>query len=103
RSRGGGVNPAALTFAPGNAIPINGHVIVKARIRNGGNWSAVVTAEFFATQDFTRLLVTEIMYNPPDQGVITGDNFEFLELKNGGAKPLDLSSLTFTEGITFTF
>jgi hypothetical protein len=43
------------------------------------------------------------MYNPPTFGVIPGDEFEFLELKNTGLLPLDLSGLTFSSGINFTF
>jgi hypothetical protein len=103
RVRGGGINPAALAYAPGTPITINAQTTIKARIRSGTNWSAVVTAVFYTTQDFTKLLVSEIMYNPPDIGPTTGDNFEFLELKNTGTNALDLSGVTFTEGIVFTF
>ena len=103
RARGGGINPAALAYAPGRPITINAQTTIKARIRSGTDWSAAVTAVFYTTQDFTKLLVSEIMYNPPDIGATTGDNLEFLELKNTGANALDLSGVTFTEGITFTF
>ncbi len=48
------------------------------------------------------LRFTEIMYNPPAQGIYSGDDLEFLELKNTGNESLDLSGLTFS-GITFTF
>lgn len=48
------------------------------------------------------LRFTEIMYNPPAQGVYSGDDLEFLELKNAGNESLDLSGLTFS-GLTFTF
>ncbi len=43
------------------------------------------------------------MYNPPGAGGIDGDEFEFLELQNVGTVPLELSGLTFTHGINFTF
>ena len=103
RVRGGGINPAALAYAPGTPITINGQTTIKARIRNGTNWSALVTAVFYTTQDFTPLLISEIMYHPPDIGAVTGDNYEFLELKNPGPNALDLSGVTFTAGIAFTF
>jgi hypothetical protein len=103
RARGGGINPAALAYAPGTLLTLNAQTTLMARIRSGTNWSAVVTAVFYTTQDFTKLLVTEIMYNPPDIGATTGDNFEFLELKNTGANALDLSGVSFTGGISFTF
>jgi hypothetical protein len=43
------------------------------------------------------------MYNPPQLGGIDGDEFEFLELKNTGTTLLELSGLTFTHGVNFTF
>ncbi len=46
------------------------------------------------------LRITEIMYNPADS---TNDVHEFLELGNVGATPLDLSGLTFSNGIDFNF
>jgi hypothetical protein len=103
RVRGNGVNPVALAYAPGTPITINAQTTIKARLRSGTSWSAVVTAVFYTPQDFTKLVVSEIMYNPPDRGATTGDNFEFLELKNVGTDTLDLSGVKFTEGVTFTF
>ena len=41
--------------------------------------------------------ITELMYNPPG-----GSDYEFIELKNVGAGPVDLSNATF-RGISFTF
>jgi len=58
---------------------------------------------FYPPQDLSRLLVTEIMYHPPAGGLIDGDEFEFLELKNAGTNTLTLGGLHFTSGITFTF
>src|SRR5205823_4941351 len=68
-----------------------------------GSWSALVEAPFFPPQDLSRLSLTELMYHPPDIGTTNGDEFEFLELKNAGTNTLNLSGLTFTDGITFTF
>ncbi|HEX2749677.1 MAG TPA: lamin tail domain-containing protein [Verrucomicrobiales bacterium] len=44
------------------------------------------------------LRITEIMYNPAG-----GGNFEFIELTNTGAVPLDLGGVVFYDGIDFTF
>ncbi len=44
------------------------------------------------------LRVTELMYNP-----IGGNNFEFVELYNAGARPLELAGVRLLEGIEFTF
>ena len=46
------------------------------------------------------LAVTEVMYNPPGSGSISGDEFEFLELKNTGTNQLDLSGLSFSAGLS---
>jgi hypothetical protein len=44
------------------------------------------------------LRITEIMYNPP-----AGSDYEFIELKNIGAEPLDITGARLTVGTTFTF
>lgn len=103
RSRGGSVSPAALAYTAGAAIPINFQTTVRARVLSNAVWSAVSEATFYVAQDFRELLVTEIMYNPPTWGGYLGDDLEFLELKNAGAGTLDLSGLSFTDGIAFTF
>ena len=51
----------------------------------------------------TNLVFNEVMYNPPGDGVIDGDEFEFVELKNIGPFTLNLSGLFFSQGITFGF
>jgi len=84
-------------------IPINAPTWVRARAWQSGNWSALVEAVFYPPQDLSGLALTEIMYHPPDMGQIDGNDLEFLELKNTGTNTLNLSGLTFTSGITFTF
>src|SRR5439155_17021644 len=73
---------------------------VNARVLWNGEWSALNRAGFIAR---VPLRCTEIAYNPPGEGAISGDEFEFLELKNTGGTAFDLSGLTFTSGISFTF
>ena len=84
-------------------IPINSPTVVRARVFDSGNWSALVEAVFYPPQDLSKLALTEIMYNPPAFGATPGNNLEFLELKNTGTNSLNLSGLTFTSGITFMF
>jgi len=103
RARGGGIDPAALAYAPGTPIILNAQTTIKARIRSGPNWSAVIACVFYTTQDFTKLIVSEIMYHPLEIGPTTRENLEFLELKNTGTNALDLSGIIFTAGIEFTF
>lgn len=97
----GAVAPAAQAFD--QPVPLNAPTLVRARVLDGTNWSALVEATFYPPQDLSRLAVTEIMYNPPPVGTTHSEEFEFLELKNTGTNRLDLSGLTFTDGITFTF
>jgi hypothetical protein len=84
-------------------VSITSPTLVRARVNNGANWSAIVEAQFFPPQDLSKLQLSEIMYNPPKFGSIDGDEVEFLELKNVGTNALDLSGLTFTRGLNFTF
>ncbi|HXG49315.1 MAG TPA: lamin tail domain-containing protein, partial [Methylomirabilota bacterium] len=103
RLRGGNVSPAAIAYTPGTPIVINFPVTIRARVRNGTTWSAIRERTFYPAQDLRPLLVSEIMYNPPDVGATSGSAFEFLELKNTGTNVIDLGGLTFTAGINYTF
>ena len=56
------------------------------------------------------LSVSEIMYHPANPtaaeigaGFTDADDFEFIELLNPGANPVDLAEAAFTLGITYTF
>lgn len=63
-----------------------------------------VTATFVAApQDWTALVLTELHYHPSATHGAEDDPVEFLELKNTGSTPLDLTGLAFTRGITFAF
>ena len=103
RLRGGEVSGRALAYTPGLPIPIEDKTGLRARVLNGTTWSPIVEPTFYISQDFSKLLVTEIMYNPPRLGSASGDAFEFLELKNTGTREIDLSGLSFTAGVAFTF
>lgn len=49
------------------------------------------------------LKITEIMYNPPDEGAVPGRELEFIELKNTGNLTLDLSNVQITNAIEYRF
>ena len=63
RLRGGAVSPAALVY--GGPVVLNQSARIKARVFNGGVWSAVVDATFYVIQNLSELLLSEIMYHPP--------------------------------------
>lgn len=81
-------------------IALTDSTTVRARVLQGTEWSALQEATFTTRMP---LRFTEVMFHPPDAGFIDGEEFEFLELKNTGTAPFNLSGLTFTEGIQFTF
>ncbi len=91
----GDVAPDARLYS--NPIPMLRSTLVRARTREGTNWSAVTEASFEVNRLGTPLVFTEIMYNPPG-----GEAFEFLELHNHGALPLDVSGFSLT-GVSFRF
>lgn len=100
RAIGGGVSGSAQAYS--SAVVINSPTLVRARVLVNGVWSAALEFTFYPPQDLSKLLITEIMYHPPDAGLTDGDEFEFIELKNAGTNTLNLNGLRFT-GITFTF
>jgi CotH kinase protein/Fn3 associated/Lamin Tail Domain/Immunoglobulin domain/Chitobiase/beta-hexosaminidase C-terminal domain/Bacterial TSP3 repeat len=101
RAPGGAV--AATAQAYDSPITITETTSVLARIFNGSVWSGLRKAVFYTPQNLSRLVLTEIMYHPPAFGALSGDEVEFLEFKNTGPGTLNLSTLTFTAGINFTF
>lgn len=101
RASGGAVAAAAQAFQLPFAL--NAQSLVQARVKNGTNWSGLTAAVFYTPQDFSKLAITEIMYNPPASGPWSSDDLEFLELKNIGTSTLNLGTLTFSAGINFTF
>jgi hypothetical protein len=101
RLLGGAISGAAQSYSA--PFVLNAPATIIARLRNGTNWSGLTKAVFYTPQDFSTLAITEVMFNPPALGGIPGSELEFLELKNTGVAPLNLSTLTFTNGIDFTF
>jgi hypothetical protein len=102
RLRGGAVSPSALPYT--GAITLNRSTEVLARTFNGSNWSALNHASFTVIRTWTDLFITEIMYHPAgDLSGLDPDEYEFIELKNVGTTLLDLSGVSFTSGIRYTF
>jgi hypothetical protein len=102
RSPGGGVAPSAVAYSSPVIIEETTHVI--ARAFNGMVWSPLPFAATFNIARYANALrITEMMYHPASAGVAEDeDNYEFIELKNTGSTPLNMSGFTF-EGITYTF
>jgi hypothetical protein len=99
--RGGDVSPKAQAYI--GPLSLGRSAQIKARVLSGGTWSALTEATFYVIQNFTELLITEIMYHPPGTTNLDGDEFEFIELKNVASTDLELSGVRFTNGIGFAF
>ncbi len=72
------------------------------------HWSApvqFVAGEPLAAGILADLRITELMYNPAAtlSDAFGSEEYEYIELKNTGDNTLDLSSVSFTNGVTFDF
>jgi hypothetical protein len=112
RLPGGGVDPGALEVASGAAVPVSGSVKLVARVKQSTGWSAPSVGYYFTGEpaDAANVVLSELHYHPGDAtpgemaaGFRDADEFEFLELRNAGAGPVDLSGSRFSEGIDFVF
>jgi len=70
---------------------------VKARVLKSGEWSPLREAVFSVT-GAQNIVVTEMMYHPSG-----GEEFEYIELKNISGYNLDISDVSFVDGIYFSF
>lgn len=92
------VAASARAYTNGLPVVLNASRQVQARLLGTNNiWSALVAADFTVGDVGLPLRITEIMYNP-----IGGNAYEFLEVQNIGALPLDVSGFSF-QGITYLF
>lgn len=95
--------PASQAVRYQAPVTIAHPLMVKARVRADGQWSALAEAMFYPTQNLQALTLTEVMYNPPTAFGLAGELFEFIELWNRSEQPLDLSGFQLTQGIQFIF
>ncbi|MDE0861664.1 MAG: CotH kinase family protein, partial [Akkermansiaceae bacterium] len=94
-------------------IVVNGSSTIVARAYDGQQWGGPTSATFVVGSelaDATNLVVSEVMYNPIgataaeiNAGFLDGDLFEYVELLNISASPIDLSEVSFSNGIDFDF
>ena len=98
---------------PASGVQVGDTYRVRCRIKdNSGRWShwsdpvQFVAGEPLSSGILENLRITEIMYNPSEgsHGNFTdNDEFEFVELTNIGDETIDLTFVSFVEGITFDF
>ncbi len=103
RAIGGGNSTAAINAGNSKSISVTPGTILKSRVKNGTSWSALHEIYFDDSGLFTAFKVTELHYHPADQNGIDGKELEFIEFKNTGSKTIDISGVSITDGIQFTF
>jgi hypothetical protein len=103
------------TIPPGDAptVSISGTTQLRTRARAAsGEWSAPSEGIFVVgtAASAANLTITELNYHPSDptpteaaaDPTYRDDDFEFIEFKNTSASEIDLSGVSFVDGITFT-
>lgn len=127
RLPGGAINPAALSSAAPVTLTItsNQHLIARSYNVNHANvtnrvispgvqevgnphsnsfWSGPISQPYYLA--IPALRITEIMYHPAAAGVgdtNDQDNFEYIEVRNTGATPLNVNRFKLHGGVDFTF
>jgi len=109
RLPGGSVNSAggAITYTGPITVPNTIHL--KARVLNGGEWSALSEAVYAIPTVAEKLRITEIMYHPqdpPEPSDYNDGDFEYIELKHigdPGEDAVNLNLVSFTNGVEYTF
>ncbi|MEM7533862.1 MAG: lamin tail domain-containing protein [Chloroflexota bacterium] len=106
RLPGGAVSPSATQYTGPVTMARSG--VLKARPRVNGVWGPLTSDTFHVNPRASRdtVVISEIYYNPdghdPDP-IYDSDEYEFLEFKNIGTERIDLTDVTLSQGITFTF
>lgn len=103
RSIGGGVAGSARDGGNEADITVNATTVIKARVQDVTTWSALHEINLLVGNNVSNLKITEIHYHPLDGVSVSDNEYEFLELKNIGPAPIDLSQAHFVDGITYTF
>jgi hypothetical protein len=106
-------SPLANTYTGPITLDANARIVARARNpsqrQTGGPpisspWSSPVAGTFVVNPP--RLIITELMFHPeppPAGSTNAASDFEFLELENIGATPINLFGFRFLSGIDFTF
>lgn len=96
-------------------INLPGSALITARLKVEDEWSAPVSGTFLLEQpaDASNLVISEVNYHPREATLLeklaaapleveNKDLFEFIELTNTGATPVNLAGLSFSDGISLS-
>ena len=85
-----------------SGLTITEHAVVHVRVLDGAEWSAINEASFrlVGTEPASaqNTIISEIHYHPHDPGA-----YEFIEFRNLASNPVDLSGVTVSAAVEFTF
>jgi len=98
------IAPQATVYT--GPLSISNSCLVRARIFDNGEWSALNEAAFGIGPVKENLRITELMYNPPKPPAdvpVDKDDYEYIELQNIGDQAINLANVKFTNGIYFIF
>ncbi|MFB6320597.1 CotH kinase family protein [Saccharicrinis sp. FJH54] len=100
----GTLNPdAGSTSQTTYSFSVSNNTELRSRVLNNSEWSPVHTVYLTNAKEPDELRLTEIHYNPDDLAGKSGKNYEFIELKNIGDQAINISGLTVSGGIEFSF
>jgi len=112
RDVNGYIRSTATPYSGPITLP-NGVITVKARVRNTNygrtsinRWSAMCPRKFYVDQDYSAIVINEIMYHPDSLCAQNGNDsteIDYIELHNSGSKTVNLQDCYFTSGVEFKF
>jgi hypothetical protein len=107
RQIGGIISPKALSSPSDIDFKIDHTTVIKSRIKDGDEWSAVIEKVFAKSiEDYTNLKVTELHYHPLsiliDGDSLDGKDMEFIEFKNTGDYAINISGMILDSAVSFT-
>ncbi|MFH0758571.1 MAG: CotH kinase family protein [Bacteroidota bacterium] len=109
RLLGGIANPLAQSGGSGEVLlGFGGSAVLRVRIQNGDEWSAVKEMRIIAEEeDYSNLVITELHYHPKEL-VVAGDttqakDMEFIEFKNTGDNAIHLGGLILDSAVYHEF
>jgi len=106
RQFGGSIASASQIYTGPITLP-SGVYEVKARVKVGSTWSAMCPKKFYIGQEYKNVRINEIHYNVKDSTIngvlVDGKEFDFIELKNRGTTPVDMTDVIFDRGVTIYF
>lgn len=112
RDVNGYIRNTAIQYTGPITLP-NGVVTVKARVRNTNygrtninRWSAMCPKTFYVDQDYSSIVINEIMYHQDSLCAANGNDsteIDYIELHNSGNKTVNLQGCYFNRGIEFEF